>query len=187
MPSRCQQIKSEYEQLQTLTKSYLLEFDENSANLNNLRRLKAEWEAIYDSLDERIDENQIALRDRLGRKLGLAFAGKFSEDGLARVNNGGGWYPDDKGGLAENKNGWFYIDQNGVPITSRRFQEAKDFSEGLAQVQLGFDYFFIDKIGAPMSDERFNDVGQFFNGVASVRKGDKWFYINKKGQRMFNG
>ena len=74
MPSRCQQIKSEYEQLQTLTKSYLLEFDENSANLNNLRRLKAEWEAIYDSLDERIDENQIALRDRLGRKLGLAFA-----------------------------------------------------------------------------------------------------------------
>ena len=143
MLSRCQQVKSDYDCLRILTENFLLEYEKVGKGLPAqaggdriaLKRLKREWEISYATLEEKIDEDQIALRDRIGKELKFDFVGILSKEGVARVKNGGKYY---------------FIDKTGAPISDERFDDVEQFSDGVARVKMGDKWFYINKKGQRM-------------------------------------
>lgn len=62
-----------------------------------------------------------------------------------------------------------YIDRNGNMVILARFEEARDFSEGLATVKIGDKYGCIDSNGRVVIPPRFDFIGEFKNGFAEIR------------------
>ena len=74
-----------------------------------------------------------------------------------------------------------FIDKSGVILTSQRYDRAKDFSEGLAPVQIGTQWGFIDKNGNIVINMQFDAAEPFSDGLALIRQNDLWGYINYAG------
>ncbi|MBI5077521.1 hypothetical protein HZB94_04035 [Candidatus Falkowbacteria bacterium] len=76
MPSLCEQIKTEYEQLQALTEQLVLEYEKvkDSDDLNDLKdwsvvkKLQTEWEAVYANLEAKLYVSVERARELLGRE-----------------------------------------------------------------------------------------------------------------------
>ena len=68
-----------------------------------------------------------------------------------------------------------------------QFDEATDFSEGLAAVKIGGKWGFVDKSGKfviPLGDYKW--VKPFQNGLSRVGfPGDGWGYIDQKGKTIW--
>ena len=94
-----------------------------------------------------------------------------------------------------------YIDQTGKMVINPMFENAQDFSEGMAGVCVGPGcYFnvlsdkpkeegkwgFIDKTGTLVIPPQFSRVWTFHEGLASVSVGGKWGYVDKKGKFAIN-
>lgn len=62
------------------------------------------------------------------------------------------------------------------------YQEAEDFSEGLASVKLNDKWGFIDKNGNNIIPYQYESVQHFKDGTAYVCKKSKWGKINKLGE-----
>jgi hypothetical protein len=98
-----------------------------------------------------------------------------------------------------------YIDRSGKVVVPPRFDEAHDFSEGLAAVRpkkttilgMGDTWGYIDKSGKYAIAPRFNEAGPFKKGVAQVHvggrlvlcldapsywEGGKWQFIDRQGK-----
>jgi hypothetical protein len=73
-----------------------------------------------------------------------------------------------------------YFNKNGEIAIKPQFEDAKDFSEGVAFVKLGEKWGMINKEGKIIINPRFDDVASFSEGLASVKVGEKWGYIDKK-------
>ena len=76
-----------------------------------------------------------------------------------------------------------YLDKNGKQIIPYQWDEAGDFSEGLARVKgSNGKWGFIDKTGKLVIPCRLNGTGDFSEGLASVRDVDfRWGAIDKTG------
>jgi hypothetical protein len=83
-----------------------------------------------------------------------------------------------------------FIDKSGKIITRQRFDDAKNFSEGLAAVQVGGKWGFINKSGQMVISPQFEEerpswltgmVGSFSDGLALVKINEHWGYIDKTG------
>jgi hypothetical protein len=133
---------------------------------------------------------------------------KFSE-GLAAVKVGKKWgYIDKKGkmvivpqfihkdmfekvigpfkeGLAreyqKSSDKYGYIDRTGKVVIDYQFKYARDFSEGLATVEVGKKWGYIDRTGKVVIDFQFKYAENFSEGLAAVKVGKKWGYIDKTG------
>ncbi|MBI5077564.1 hypothetical protein HZB94_04255 [Candidatus Falkowbacteria bacterium] len=73
MSSLCEQIKTEYEQLQALKEQLILEYEKvkDSDNLNDwsvVKKLQAEWESAYTNLDKKLYITVEMARELLGRE-----------------------------------------------------------------------------------------------------------------------
>ncbi|HBH3655659.1 TPA: WG repeat-containing protein [Clostridioides difficile] len=75
-----------------------------------------------------------------------------------------------------------YIDKTGKIVIQPKFDDAKDFSEGLAGVKIGDKWGFIDKEGKIVINPIFNDLQPFKENLAFVMKDDKWGVIDKNGK-----
>lgn len=75
-----------------------------------------------------------------------------------------------------------FIDREGTPLFPQKFQDAFDFSEGLAAVGDGKRWGFINKAAALQIPLQFEYVGSFSEGLAKFRRDGKWGYIDKTGQ-----
>ena len=75
----------------------------------------------------------------------------------------------------------FGYEQNDSVVIAAKYDDAGDFSEGLAYVKINDKYGFIDKTGAVVIPAKYDDAGYFNEGRAKVQINDKWDYINKKG------
>lgn len=64
---------------------------------------------------------------------------------------------------------WGYIDASGQFMIQPQFRAAKDFSEGLAAVQIGGKWGFIDKKGKIAIKPDYLAAGRFSEGLACVR------------------
>lgn len=68
------------------------------------------------------------------------------------------------------------------------YDDASDFSEGLAAVQIGDMWGFIDKTGELVIAPQYANVHNFHEGVAAVMVGEadeeKWGFIDKTGQEI---
>ena len=119
-----------------------------------------------------------------------AFAGEFHE-GMARVAYGaqqgllttngtlvvtGGVASVYAGGCSEGMaafqraGGKFgFVDTNGQCVIQAHYEDAGDFSEGLARVRTGTMWQFIDRTGKQAFEGRFDDARDFAGGLAAVR------------------
>lgn len=62
-----------------------------------------------------------------------------------------------------------------------KYDNARDFSEGLARVKLNGKYGFIDKAGNEIIPFKYDSARVFTEGLAAVQLNSKWGYINKMG------
>lgn len=61
-----------------------------------------------------------------------------------------------------------YIDQTGKVVIPLKFDEARDFTEGLAPVRVGEDWGYIDRTGRFVIKPQFFEAGRFSEGFAQV-------------------
>ena len=61
------------------------------------------------------------------------------------------------------------------------FDDARDFKEGFAAVQKGWQCGYINTKGEQIVECKFDDAYDFNEGFARVKKDGKWGYINTKG------
>lgn len=86
---------------------------------------------------------------------------------------------------------WGFIDKTGRMAIKPQFDEAHDFSGGLAAVETGDKWGYIDTTGKMAIEPRFGAADEFAEGLAAVRIGERYGYIDEKGQIViepqFNG
>ena len=63
-----------------------------------------------------------------------------------------------------------FIDKSGKVVIEPQFDDAEDFSEGLAQVGKDGKWGFIDKSGKVVIEPQYDYVGDFSEGLAKVRR-----------------
>ena len=81
---------------------------------------------------------------------------------------------------------WGYIDKAGKIVINPQFDDAFDFSEGLAPVAIGDEWGYIDKGGKFVINPQFDGALVFSEGLAMVGIGDKFGYIDKAGNYIWN-
>lgn len=86
--------------------------------------------------------------------------------------------------LVENKYG--YINSSGQIIILPQFEDASNFSEGLARIKIEGKYGFINQFGNIVIKPQFDEVGLFNNGRAKFKIGNKYGFINRKGKIIIN-
>jgi hypothetical protein len=92
-----------------------------------------------------------------------------------------------------------YIDENGKMVINPTYEDARDFSEGLASVCAGAGCYlgtqnkgkekkwgFIDKQGNTVIPFQFESAFEFHEGFAPVFVGGKGGYIDKNGRFVIN-
>lgn len=78
-----------------------------------------------------------------------------------------------------------YINTKGEEVIPVQFDEAEDFSEGLAVVSIApGKYGFIDKSGTFVIEPTYKFCHSFHEGLASVRNENGYGYINQKGEAV---
>jgi hypothetical protein len=91
------------------------------------------------------------------------------------------------------KGKWGYIDDTGKVAIQPQFDDAKNFSEGLARVKVGEKWGFIDQTGRLAVPPQFeigsngheNDASlDFHEGMAviSLKRAEKWGYVDQSGR-----
>ena len=79
-----------------------------------------------------------------------------------------------------------YINSQGKTVIKKRFDEAGDFSCGIAYVNIGGKSGYIDRSGEFITDRKLDSVGRFSEDRAVVTKGGKWGYIDRSGTTIIN-
>lgn len=74
------------------------------------------------------------------------------------------------------------MDRTGKIMIPPRFDNARDFFQGLAAVQRKRKWSYINGEGDVAISGPFDDVGDFFEGLAPIRVGREWSYINTAGE-----
>ncbi|MDO8586340.1 MAG: WG repeat-containing protein [Armatimonadota bacterium] len=75
---------------------------------------------------------------------------------------------------------WGFIDKTGKIVFSG-YEDAGEFSEGLAPVKLDGKYGFADITGKMIVAPRFDGAGKFSEGLAPVKVENAWGYADKTG------
>ncbi len=74
-----------------------------------------------------------------------------------------------------------FIDKEGKPVSNLRFDDAKDFSEGLAPVRIGHNWGYVDRNGQIAIEPQFENAELFSEGLAAVRHDGKVGFIDSSG------
>lgn len=79
-----------------------------------------------------------------------------------------------------------YMNTAGKIVVPLQFDEASDFSDGLARVLVGDKYGFVDQTGRMVIAPRFAVARDFTEGLAAVTESDdpmvgEWGYVDKSG------
>ena len=77
-----------------------------------------------------------------------------------------------------------YKDENGNIVIPAKYDDALDFSDGLALVKIKGKYGFIDKTDKLVIPAKYDDAWWFKNGKAKVTLNGREFYIDKNGNEV---
>jgi hypothetical protein len=80
-----------------------------------------------------------------------------------------------------------FIDKTGKFAIEPRFEEAEDFSEGLAVVVAGEKHGYLDRTGRIVIEPQFAKARNFSEGFAAVRSDEHWSYVDKHGKVVITG
>ncbi len=79
---------------------------------------------------------------------------------------------------------WGFFDKKGNEVISCKYNEVRDFHEGLAAVNKNGLWGFIDKEENEVISCKYDEVRDFHEGVAAIKKENTWVYIDKKGNLL---
>jgi hypothetical protein len=82
--------------------------------------------------------------------------------------------------------GWGFINHAGKEVISPQFEQAGNFSEGLAVVQVRGSWGFIDKTGRLVIEPKYEWCCGFSEGVAVVMKTNEVLLIDESGQTILS-
>lgn len=74
-----------------------------------------------------------------------------------------------------------FINKSGKEIIPPKFDEAQEFSEGLAAIREKNKVGFINENGQIVIKPKYNAVSDFSEGLAAIFNGKKWGFIDKSG------
>lgn len=77
-----------------------------------------------------------------------------------------------------------FKDQSGTIVIEPIYSESKNFSEGLAAVNVDHKWGFIDAMGKLVIPFTYDSVSDFKNGKAKAMIGNRTFYIDKAGKPL---
>jgi hypothetical protein len=77
-----------------------------------------------------------------------------------------------------------FIDERGRIITEQRFDQARDFSEGLAAVAIGSQWGYLDPSGKMVIPPQYDLAFSFSDGLAKVKVGNLFGYIDQMGMMV---
>lgn len=80
---------------------------------------------------------------------------------------------------------WQFIDKQGKSLTLTGWEDAEEFSCGLALVQQDGLYGYIDPTGELVIPLQFTSANSFYDGVALVRRGEERIAINTQGETLY--
>jgi len=80
--------------------------------------------------------------------------------------------------------GFGYIDKTGKEIIPMKYEEGKDFSEGLAAVKINGKWGFVDVTGKEVIRFEYEDAESFSEGKAIVKLKQKEFFIDRTGKEV---
>lgn len=80
---------------------------------------------------------------------------------------------------------YLFLDYSGKMISEETFQDANDFSEGLAAVEKGEKWGFINTSGRIAIACQYDNVTEFREGLAAVEIDGNWHYIDQRGKSVF--
>ena len=84
-------------------------------------------------------------------------------------------------------NGRFYhVNKNGKAISTKTWEDAGEFSEGLALVKDNGKWGFIDTLGNKVIALKYDVASSFSKGAAIVKLNDRFFLVNKNGTAIGN-
>jgi hypothetical protein len=78
-----------------------------------------------------------------------------------------------------------FIDKQGQVVLNPRFEDAQNFSEGLALVKIKGKYGFIDRSGGIAIKAQFENAESFSGGLACVWIDGKLGYVDKAGKYVW--
>jgi len=81
-------------------------------------------------------------------------------------------------------NKWGYIDEKGKEVIPFKYDDAKNFSEGLAAIKHNGKWGFIDNRGLEIISCKYDITTPFFEGLAQVKLNDKYGCIDKTGKTV---
>jgi YARHG domain/WG containing repeat len=93
--------------------------------------------------------------------------------------------------LVEQDSKYGYIDKTGKIVIEPQFEDAEDFSEGLASIKIDGKYGYIDKTGKIIIESQFDMAVKFSEGLGRVGYGrdlssKRQGFINKSGKFVIN-
>ncbi len=87
--------------------------------------------------------------------------------------------------VIKDKNDRFYhVNKTGKAISTKNWDEAGEFIEGLAMVKENGKWGFIDTLGKKIIETKYGVVSNFTKGAAMVSLNNEFFLINKKGEAI---
>ena len=89
------------------------------------------------------------------------------------------------GRLSKNKK-FGFIDRSGREIIPPAYDNARDFMNGMAAVQVAGKWGYIDKSGKLVIPAQFESASDFSEDVAAVLINNRYLYINLKGQYVID-
>ncbi len=78
---------------------------------------------------------------------------------------------------------WGYIDAKGVMVIRPQWDDAGEFSEGLAAVRSGEAWGIVDAAGSVIAKPAFEKVGLASGGLVRVLEAGRWGYLDRKGAK----
>jgi hypothetical protein len=82
---------------------------------------------------------------------------------------------------------WGYIDREGEFAVEPQYQEAREFSEGVAAVGTTDHRGLIDKGGNVVLQPYYAAVQQMSEGIVAVKRENRWSYLDREGKEVFPG
>jgi WG containing repeat len=107
-----------------------------------------------------------SFRDGMGRVRGANWGSRYSINII--------------GGISK----WGFIDKSGYLAIEFIYEDAKDFSEGMAPVKLNGKWGFINKSNEVVISFKYDDAEIFQDGLAAVEEDSKWGVIDNLGNQI---
>ena len=183
MPSHCQQIKTEYERLEQITKQVSLARENigDSGDLTEVKKLQAEWEAAYKELESKLFVSIEQAAEILGKE--NVFGSKEIQDTFGFSLENIPEIPFTTEDLERAKELGqeliLYVDstENGEPLTAKKMKEITKNKTSTGTTLVASDWFEADSVADKITPR----LGWHLSTKETIPKSENKNYLQQTG------